>query len=100
MATQSITIHVNGEARTAEVEDRLLLVHFIRDNSGLTGTHIGCDTTHCGACTILLERTRGDHHRRYGGRSAPSSAGRIHGRTWSSVWVLHTRNDHVFKTSS
>ena len=57
MATQSITIHVNGEARTAEVEDRLLLVHFIRDNSGLTGTHIGCDTTHCGACTILLDGT-------------------------------------------
>lgn len=57
MATQSITINVNGEARTAEVEDRLLLVHFIRDNSGLTGTHIGCDTTHCGACTILLDGT-------------------------------------------
>ena len=57
MATQSITIHVNGEARTDEVEDRLLLVHFIRDNSGLTGTHIGCDTTHCGACTILLDGT-------------------------------------------
>ena len=57
MATQSITINVNGEARKAEVEDRLLLVHFIRDNSGLTGTHIGCDTTHCGACTILLDGT-------------------------------------------
>ena len=57
MATQSIKINVNGEARTAEVEDRLLLVHFIRDNSGLTGTHIGCDTTHCGACTILLDGT-------------------------------------------
>ena len=57
MATQSITINVNGEARTAEVEDRLLLVHFIRDNSGLTGTHIGWDTTHCGACTILLDGT-------------------------------------------
>ena len=57
MATQSITINVNGEARKAEVEDRLLLVHFIRDNSGLTGTHIGCDTTHCGACTVLLDGT-------------------------------------------
>ena len=57
MATQSITINVNGEARTAEVEDRLLLVHFIRDNSGLTGTHIGCDTTHCGACTVLIDGT-------------------------------------------
>ena len=54
MATQSITININGDAKSAEVEDRLLLVHFIRDNHGLTGTHIGCDTTHCGACTCLL----------------------------------------------
>jgi carbon-monoxide dehydrogenase small subunit len=57
MATQSITININGEGRTAEIEDRLLLVHFIRDNNGLTGTHIGCDTTHCGACTVLLDGT-------------------------------------------
>jgi len=57
MATQSITININGEAKSAEVEDRLLLVHFIRDNHGLTGTHIGCDTTHCGACTVLLDGT-------------------------------------------
>ena len=55
MATRSVTVTINGEARTAEVEDRLLLVHLIRDNSGLTGTHIGCDTTHCGACTVLLD---------------------------------------------
>ena len=57
MATQSITININGDAKSAEVEDRLLLVHFIRDNQGLTGTHIGCDTTHCGACTVLLDGT-------------------------------------------
>ena len=57
MATQTITVNVNGEAKTAEVEDRLLLVHFIRDNHGLTGPHIGCDTTHCGACTVLLDET-------------------------------------------
>ena len=55
MATQSITVTVNGEAKGGEVEQRLLLVHFIRDNLGLTGTHIGCDTTHCGACTIMLD---------------------------------------------
>ena len=57
MATQSITVTINGEAKSAEVEDRLLLVHLIRDNCGLTGTHIGCDTTHCGACTVLLDGT-------------------------------------------
>ena len=57
MATQSITVNINGEAKSAEVEDRLLLVHFIRDNHGLPGPHIGCDTTHCGACTVLLDGT-------------------------------------------
>jgi len=46
---------VNGEARSAEIETRLLLVHFLRDTLGLTGTHIGCDTTSCGACTVLLD---------------------------------------------
>ncbi len=51
---KQITITVNGEAHTAEVEPRLLLVHFIRENISLTGTHIGCDTSSCGACTILL----------------------------------------------
>ncbi len=52
---RSITVTVNGEKRTAEVEPRLLLVHFIRESLRLTGTHIGCDTTHCGACTVLLD---------------------------------------------
>ena len=51
------TVTVNGEAHTEEVEPRLLLVHFIRETLGLTGTHIGCDTTHCGACTVLLNGT-------------------------------------------
>ncbi len=55
MASRSITVTINGEARTSDVEDRRLLVHLIRDNFALTGTHIGCDTTHCGACTILLD---------------------------------------------
>ena len=50
-----IEVTVNGEERTAEVEPRLLLVHFIRETLGLTGTHIGCDTTHCGACTVILD---------------------------------------------
>jgi len=49
-----IRIKINGVDRDAEVEPRLLLVHFIRDILGLTGTHVGCDTTNCGACTVLL----------------------------------------------
>ena len=55
MATHKIKMTVNGESHEGEVDSRLLLVHFIRDTLRLTGTHIGCDTTHCGACTILLD---------------------------------------------
>ena len=50
-----VTITINGTAHTHEVEPRLLLVHFIRELAGLTGTHVGCDTTSCGACTVLLD---------------------------------------------
>jgi carbon-monoxide dehydrogenase small subunit len=49
-----ITVTVNGQRREAEVEPRQLLIHFIRETLGLTGAHIGCDTTSCGACTVLL----------------------------------------------
>jgi carbon-monoxide dehydrogenase small subunit len=49
-----IHVLVNGEAHDVEVEPRTLLVHFLRENLGMTGTHIGCDTTNCGACTVLL----------------------------------------------
>jgi carbon-monoxide dehydrogenase small subunit len=51
----SITLTVNGSPQTTEVEDRTLLVHFLRDHLGLTGTHVGCDTTQCGACTVILD---------------------------------------------
>jgi carbon-monoxide dehydrogenase small subunit len=50
-----VAVNVNGEPRTAEVEPRLLLVHFLRDTLGLTGTHVGCDTSNCGACTVHLD---------------------------------------------
>lgn len=50
-----VQVTINGEKREAEAEPRLLLVHLIREVFRLTGTHIGCDTTHCGACTVLLD---------------------------------------------
>ena len=54
-ATVHVEVTVNGERREADVEPRLLLVHWLRDELGLTGTHVGCDTTNCGACTIHLD---------------------------------------------
>jgi carbon-monoxide dehydrogenase small subunit len=50
-----IQVNVNGEPREADVEPRLLLVHFVREHLGLTGTHWGCDTSNCGACTVHLD---------------------------------------------
>jgi aerobic carbon-monoxide dehydrogenase small subunit len=52
---RSITVTVNGSARTSEVEPRMLLVHYIREVLGLRGAHVGCDTTSCGVCTVLLD---------------------------------------------
>jgi carbon-monoxide dehydrogenase small subunit len=54
-AERYVTITVNGETRQATVPARTLLVHFLRDRLGLTGTHVGCDTTQCGACTVALD---------------------------------------------
>jgi carbon-monoxide dehydrogenase small subunit len=51
----SVTLNVNGATQTREVESRMLLVHYLRDVLGLTGTHVGCDTSQCGACTVLLD---------------------------------------------
>ena len=50
-----VNVVVNGEARTHDVEPRLLLVHYLRESLGLTGTNIGCDTSSCGACTVLID---------------------------------------------
>jgi len=55
MSKQTVTIEINGSSFTREVDSRLLLVHFIREDLQMTGTHIGCDTTHCGACTVLMD---------------------------------------------
>jgi carbon-monoxide dehydrogenase small subunit len=51
----AVSVTVNGTAQTSEVEPRLLLVHYLRDTLGLTGTHVGCDTSNCGACTVLVD---------------------------------------------
>ena len=53
--SDTVTLVVNGEERSVEVEGRTLLVHALRDGLGLTGAHIGCDTSQCGACTVLLD---------------------------------------------
>jgi aerobic carbon-monoxide dehydrogenase small subunit len=55
MSRHDIQLTVNGTSQRVQVESRLLLVHLLRENLRLTGTHIGCDTTHCGACTVLLD---------------------------------------------
>lgn len=57
MSTHHIKLTINGVEKEAEVESRLLLVHLIREDFDMTGTHIGCDTTSCGACTILVNGT-------------------------------------------
>jgi len=55
MSDHEITLTINGESVSGKVEARTLLVHFIREDLSLTGTHIGCDTTSCGACTVLID---------------------------------------------
>jgi carbon-monoxide dehydrogenase small subunit len=55
MAKVPIKVTVNGEEHNPEVEPRLLLVHLLRETLRLTGTHIGCDTSHCGACTVVMD---------------------------------------------
>jgi len=55
MSQHEITVTINGEKHTRKVEARTLLVHFIREDLGFTGTHVGCDTTSCGACTVSLD---------------------------------------------
>jgi carbon-monoxide dehydrogenase small subunit len=55
--THEIAVTVNGQEHSLDVEPRLLLVHLLREKLGLTGTHVGCDTTSCGACTVLVDGT-------------------------------------------
>ena len=52
---RAVSLTINGKVRKAHVEPRLLLVHFLREHLNLTGTHVGCDTSQCGACTVLID---------------------------------------------
>ena len=61
--SRTISVDVNGDVYERDVDARRLLVHFIRDELELTGTHIGCDTGNCGACTVHLERHGAARHR-------------------------------------
>jgi carbon-monoxide dehydrogenase small subunit len=85
----NISLHINGQARSAEAEDRTLLVDLLRDHLGLTGTHVGCDTSQCGCCTVLLDghavksctmlaaQAQGSHITTIEGL-APASSGALH----------------------
>ena len=77
-----VTITVNGERRTADVEPRLLLAHLLRQGLKLTGTHTGCDTTNCGACTVLFDGKADQelHDARGAGRRPRGHDGRGAGR--------------------
>jgi len=55
MATVPVKVTVNGVEHSSDIEPRLLLVHYLRETLRLTGTHIGCDTSHCGACTVVMD---------------------------------------------
>ena len=105
-----VSVTVNGRQQPAEVEPRLLLVHFLRDTLGLTGTHVGCDTSNCGACTVHLDgeavksctrprrpggRRGGDDDRGHGAGGQPASpAGRLLGAPRAPVRLLHAGHDH------
>src|SRR6266567_1021468 len=106
---QAISINVNGVDHHDEVEPRLLLVHYLRDLLGLTGTHIGCETSICGACTVLLDGQaevlhdvrragqRREHHnyRRTGREWATASGARgLLGTSRFAMWLLHAGDDY------
>jgi carbon-monoxide dehydrogenase small subunit len=55
MTTTQLTLKINGQSKTLDIDPRTLLVQLIRDNLGLTGTHVGCDTAQCGACTVHID---------------------------------------------
>ena len=108
--SEHVAFVVNGTPRELDVEPRRLLVHYLREDLGLTGTHVGCDTSQCGACTVLRRRPGGqvvhdarrpgrrrrDHHHRgpRARRAAAPDAGRPSGKARPPVRLLHAGHDH------
>ena len=105
-----VSVTVNGRVQEATVEPRLLLVHLLRDTLGLTGTHVGCDTSNCGACTVHVDgesvksctllavqadgaEVTDDRGHGAGHRPAPAAGGLL-GRARPAVRLLHARHDH------
>ena len=112
MAKSQVSMTVNGKTVEALVEPRTLLIHFLREQLNLTGPHIGCDTSHCGACTVDLdgksvkilhdvrragERRRHPHHRGHGGgrRHAACAAGRLPRDARPAMRLLHAGDDRA-----
>ena len=108
MAQVSMT--VNGKVRKGSVDPRMLLVHFLREQLRLTGTHVGCDTSQCGACTVLVDGRSAKSCTIFAvqadgsevttieglatGRPAASAAGRLLGGARPAVRLLHAGHDH------
>ena len=106
--TRPVTLAINGTEHHVQVEPRALLVHVLRDELDLTGTHIGCDTSQCGACTVLLDGQRREelHGPRGPGRGAvttieglgkratPPAAAGVLGQARTPVRLLHPGHDH------
>ena len=112
MAKSQMSLKVNGKPVDALVEPRTLLIHFLREQLSLTGPHIGCETSHCGACTVDLdgksvksctvfavqaERRRHPHHRGHGQRRrhAACAAGRLPRDARAAMRLLHAGHDHA-----
>ena len=107
-----VELFVNGRAVTGEAEDRTLLVHFLRENLGLTGTHVGCDTSQCGACvvhvdgravkscTMLAAQASGSTITTIEGLSrqwrTASASGRVSGKSCASMRFLYAWHDYDF----
>ncbi len=121
MATKhEITVTVNGQQYHSQVEPRMLLVHYLRDELDLTGTHIGCDTSQCGACTVLLNgesvkactvlavQADGSEVTTIEGLAPEGSLhpiqepnpGRLLGETRSAMWLLYSWNDNGFLSNT